>query len=180
MKPWIIIFIFCVAAAHMFVVHSRIYTAGSRWEESMQANNSSRNKNLHSCLKVSDFYSVHLTTYFLSAAASGVHEPNGDTTKYDQFCDRIPGEGLAVFTVDLMEQDTRDLPVALSFSRYDSQGQLKLLKEIPPNLYPRGVLSLDAPIQEQGKYLLKVAFGEAKTKDDVIEMPIIVGQDNTN
>jgi hypothetical protein len=29
---------------------------------------------------------------------------------------------------------------------------------------------------EKGKYMLKVAFGDAKSKDDVIEMSITVGQ----
>jgi hypothetical protein len=177
MKPWFIV-IFCVVAGHMFVVHALVRKSGLQWEATMQANNSSRNKNQASCLKVSDFYSVHLTSYFLPSTDNSAEARNDKTKKYDQFCDRIPGEGLVVFTVDLMEQDTRDLPVALSFSQYDSRGQLKLVKEIPPQLYPRGVLSLDTPIQEQGNYLLKVAFGESKTKDDIIEMPIIVGQED--
>jgi hypothetical protein len=174
-KPWMIA-IFCLVAAHMFVVHSRIYKAGSKWEAAMQANNSSRNKNQASCLKVSDFYSVHLTTYYLPSSDNGAGARDENTRKYDQFCDRIPGEGLVIFTVDLMEQDTRDMPVALSFLQYDPQGKLTLVKQVPASLYPRGVLSLDTPIQEQGKYLLKVAFGDAKSRDEVIEMPIMVGQ----
>ena len=176
MKFWLIV-IFCVLAAHMLVVHSLLRKSGLQWEAAMQANNSSRNNNQHSCLKVSDFYSVHLTTYFLSATDSGVEGPQPTTRKYDQFCDRIPGGGFAVFAVDLMEQDARETQVSLSFSQYDSQGQLKLVKELPPNLHPRGTLTLDAPIQERGKYLLKVAFGEAKSKDEVIEMPIMVGRE---
>ena len=48
--------------------------------------------------------------------------------------------------------------------------------EASREVHPRGVLTLDAAIAEQGKYLLKVAFGEAKTKDDIIEIPIMVGQ----
>jgi hypothetical protein len=116
----------------------------------MQANNSLRNNNQHACLKVSDFYSVHLTTYFLSTTDSGVAGPQTTARKYDQFCDRIPGGGFAVFAIDLMEQDARKLEVALSFSQYDSQGRLKLVKQLPPNLHPRGTLTLDAPIQERG------------------------------
>ena len=45
---------------------------------------------------------------------------------------------------------------------------------LPPDLHPRGVLTLETSIAEAGKYLLKVAFGEGKTKDDIIEMPISV------
>jgi hypothetical protein len=61
-----------------------------------------------------------------------------------------------------MEQDTRELSVALSLSQYDSRGQLTLVKELPPNLHPQGVLTLDTAIMERGKYLLKVVFGKAK------------------
>jgi hypothetical protein len=38
------------------------------------------------------------------------------------------------------------------------------------------VLTSDAANVEGGKYLLKLAFGEAKTKDDIIEIPSLVGQ----
>src|ERR1700730_7319678 len=148
MKLWLIV-IFCVLAAHMFAVHALMRKSGSQWEATMQSSNSARNNNQYSCLKVSDFYSVHLTTYFLSAIDSGVEGPKSKTKKYDQFCDRIPGEGQAVFTVDLVEQDTRDLPGSLSLSHYDLRGQLKLVKEVPPNPHPRGTLTLDTPIQQQ-------------------------------
>lgn len=144
-----------------------------RWEASRPARDRLEAENQGSCLKVSDFYSVHLTSFFLGAPdepGRSKDNPNG------QYCDRIPGTGLVVFTVDLMEQDARDQSVALSLSRYDSQGQLKVLKELPPKLHPDGVLTMNAAIPEKGKYLLKVAFGAAKSKDDVIEMPIMVAQ----
>ncbi len=132
--------------------------------------------NRPSCLKVSDFYSVHLTTYFLAATWGSDMDSKSQGKRYDQYCDRIPGIGKAIFTVDLMEQDARALSVALSLSQYNARGQLRLVKELPPNPHPRGVLTLDTAIVEQGKYLLKVAFGEAKSKDDIIEVPILVGQ----
>ena len=80
------------------------------------------------------------------------------------------------FTVDLMEQDAREQSVTLSFWQYNPQEQLTLVKALPANLHPRGVLTLDAHIMERGKYLIKLAFGKAKTKDDMIEIPILVGQ----
>ena len=42
-----------------------------------------------SCLKVSDFYSVHLTTFFLAADENG-GDPKGKTKRYMPYCDRIP------------------------------------------------------------------------------------------
>jgi hypothetical protein len=147
-----------------------------RWQASRLARDPSEGKNQSSCLKTSDFYSVHLTTYFLAAAGDGREDRKAKAERYSQYCDRIPGAGKVIFTVDLMEQDTRNLSVALSLLQYDSEGRLALVKELPRDVHPRGVLTLDVPIVERGKYLLKAAFGEAKSKDDVIEMPILVGQ----
>jgi len=147
-----------------------------RWQASMPPRAPSEGKNQASCLKTSDFYSVHLTTYFLATAGDGHEDPKDKAERYAQYCDRIPGTGKVIFTVDLMEQDTRNLSVALSLSQYDSGGKLALVKELPPEVHPRGVLTLTVPIVERGKYLLKVAFGNAKSKDDIIEMPILVGQ----
>lgn len=158
-----------LAAASMIFLYPQ-------WQTLWRMSDSSEGKNLPSCLKVTDFYSVHLTSYFLPAALDDDSDPREKAMRYNQFCDRIPDTGKVIFTVDLMEQDARDQSVVLSLSRYTPEGQLMPVKTLPPNLHPRGVLTLDTPIAERGKYLLKVAFGEAKTKDDIIEMPIIVGQ----
>ncbi len=147
-----------------------------RWQAGGRPRNPNEAENQSTCLKVSDFYSVHLTTYFLADTREGGGGPKDKAKKYYPHCDRIPGTGKVVFTVDLMEQDARDMSVVLSLSRYDSGGQLKLVKALPPNLHPHGVLTLGVPFVERGKYLLKLAFGEAKSKDEVIEMPILVGQ----
>jgi hypothetical protein len=176
MKSWVFWILFGVVVIHAITVNTRMYLAGSRWEAGRQIGNTAQNKNQPSCLKVSDFYSVHLTTYFRSATGDGDMDPNDKAKRYMQACDRIPGTGQVVFTVDLMEQDTRGVPVAFSLSRYDTGGRLVLVKDASRDVHPRGVLTLDAAIAEQGKYLLKVAFGEAKTKDDIIDIPILVGQ----
>jgi hypothetical protein len=147
------------------------------WQVIRLKEEQSRAKNQPSCLKTSDFYSVHLTTYYLAASGDGALDPKEKAKRrYDPYCDRIPGTGQVMFTVDLMEQDTRKMPVALSLSQYSSEGRLALVKGLPPSLHPGGVLTLDVPIAERGKYLLKVVFGAAKSKDDIIEMPILVGQ----
>ncbi|MCL2453645.1 MAG: hypothetical protein FWD08_08415 [Alphaproteobacteria bacterium] len=134
----------------------------------------SEGKNLPSCLKVSDFYSVHLTSFYLPTALDDDADPREKAMRYKQFCDHIPGPGKVIFTVDLMEDDARAQSVQLSLLRYDRDGHLALVKLLPPNLHPHGVLTLETPIAEAGKYLLKVAFGDAKTQDDIIEMPISV------
>lgn len=137
---------------------------------------SSQGKNLPACLKTSDFYAAHLTTYFLPATADGALDPKRKARRYEEYCDHIPGPGQVAFTVDLMDLDTRNISVALSLSRINSGGRLDLVKDLPPTLYPGGVLTLNVPMVERGQYVLKLAFGEAKAKDDIIEMPISVGQ----
>lgn len=173
---WALFMMVFLVVIHSIIVNSRMYLAGSRWQAARQMNNTAKNNNGPSCLKVSDFYSVHLTTYFLAATGLGDIDPKDKAKRYMQACDRIPGTGQVVFTVDLMEQDSRGLRVGVSLSRYDTGGRLVLVKEASRDVHPRGVLTLDTAIAEQGKYLLKVAFGEAKTKDDIIEIPVLVGQ----
>ena len=99
-----------------------------------------------------------------------------DTTKYDEFCDKVPGTGKLIFSVVLMEKDARDEPVVLSFSRVEPGGGLTQINTLPPNPHPRGILTLDAAVAHPGKYLLRLAFGAAKNKEDIIEMPIFVGR----
>jgi hypothetical protein len=38
------------------------------------------------------------------------------------------------------------------------------------------MISIEGRIDHSGKYLLKAAFGEAKNKEDTIEMPITAGK----
>lgn len=134
-----------------------------------------QNKNEPSCLKVSDFYSVHLTTYFLPDSGKESANANGKKL-YMPYCDQVPGTGQAVFTIDLMEQDARDQLVALSLSHYDASGHLALVTELPRAVHPGGVLTLGAAIEKPGKYLLRLTFGEGKSKDEIIEMPILAGR----
>lgn len=128
------------------------------------------------CLGVSDFYSAHLTTYFLADSADSAGGPTDDLAKYDEYCDRVPGTGKVIFAITLMEKEARNDPVAMSFYAYQSDGSLKELASQPSSPHPSGMLTLDATVPHKGKYVLKLAFGEAKNKEDTIEMPISVGQ----
>lgn len=133
-------------------------------------------RTISECLGVSDFYSVHLTTYFLAdsdASAGGVTD---DMSKYDEYCDRVPGTGKVIFSVTLMEKEARGETVAMSFYEDDGKGVLKELSANPSKARPAGFATLEGTVAHKGKYLLKVAFGEAKNKEDTIEMPITAGQ----
>jgi len=132
-------------------------------------------RTISDCLQVSDFYSVHLTTYFLADSADSAGGATDDLRKYAEYCNHVPGTGKVIFALTLMEKEVRNDPVALSFYKYDAKGALQLLNEIPSKTYPSGMISIGGTIEHSGKYLLRAAFGEAKNKEDTIDMPITAG-----
>jgi hypothetical protein len=119
---------------------------------------------------------VHLTTYFLADSDESWGGATDDMSKYDEYCDRVPATGKVIFSVTLMEKEARGEPVALSFFQEGQDGALKLINSLPPKPYPSGFATLDAAVPHKGQYVLKVAFGEARNKEDTIEMPVRVGQ----
>lgn len=133
-------------------------------------------RTISECLGVSDFYSVHLTTYFLPDSEESAGGPTDDLSKYAEYCDRVPGTGKLIFSITLMEKDARNESVALSFYQVDTDGGLKQINALPSRPRSSGFVTLDANVAHKGKYLLKLAFGEAKNAEDTIEMPIFVGQ----
>jgi hypothetical protein len=133
-------------------------------------------RTISECLGVTDFYSVHLTTYFLADSAESAGGATDDMSRYDEYCDRVPGTGKVIFSITLMEKDARGDQIALAFYQEETNGGLKQLNSLPAKAYPSGFATIDAAVAHKGKYILKVAFGEAKNKEDTIEMPILVGQ----
>lgn len=133
-------------------------------------------RTISDCLQVSDFYSVHLTTYFFADSPENAGGATDDLRKYSEYCNHVPGTGKVIFALTLMEKEVRNDPVALSFYKYSPSGELQLLNELPSKSYPSGMISIEGTIDHTGKYLLKAAFGEAKNKEDTIEMPITSGK----
>ncbi len=88
----------------------------------------------------------------------------------------MPGTGKVIFSVTFLEKDARTEPVAVSFFQADDKGGLKEIASLPPKSYPSGMFSVDTTVAHKGKYLLRLAFGEAKNKEDMIDMPIQVGR----
>ncbi|MBY6242662.1 hypothetical protein [Methylosinus sp. Sm6] len=128
------------------------------------------------CLKVNDFYSARLTTYFRADSDDSAGGRIDDMSKYAEYCDRVPGTGRVIFSVTLIEEDVRGMPVALSFYKLDQKGARALLTSLPAKPHPTGFVTLDSPVSYRGKYLLELAFNEGKSAEDKIEMPISVGE----
>ena len=55
-----------------------------------------------------------------------------------------------------------------------SSGDKTLVKEQPAAVYAAGVAQVTANLTEAGMYSVKLAFGAAKTADEVIEVPVTV------
>lgn len=156
-------------------------TFNRHWNEFLDANFfrpavKAGDRTIADCLKVSDFYSARLTTYFLADSDDNAGGAIDDMSRYSELCDRVPGTGRAIFSVTLMEEDVRSLPVGLSFYKLDQKGARELLNSVPAKPHPAGFVTLDSPLSHRGKYLLELAFGEGKSAEDKIEMPISVGQ----
>lgn len=133
-------------------------------------------RTISECLGVSDFYSVHLTTYFLADSAENAGGAVDDLSKYAEYCDRVPGTGKLIFSITLMEKEARNDAVAMEVYSEEPDGTLNLINALPSKPRPSGFATLDATASHRGKYRLKVLFGEAKNKEDMIEMPIRVGE----
>lgn len=151
--------------------------ANDFWKEhTLKPATKAGDRTISECLGVSDFYSVHLTTYFLADASESAGGATDDMSRYDEYCDRVPGTGKVIFSITLMEKEARGEPISLAFYQEEPNGVLKQLNALPSKPYPSGLAAIDANVPHKGKYILKVAFGEAKNKEDTIEMPILVGR----
>jgi hypothetical protein len=118
MNPWLNWILFAVIIL-LIGGNTLLFVSVPRWWTAAQSTNQSQSGNEPSCLKVSDFYSVHLTTYYLAAAKGGDMDLKDKAKRYTPYCDRIPGTGQAIFAIDLMEQESRNLAVAFSLSKYE-------------------------------------------------------------
>lgn len=124
------------------------------------------------CLVANDFYVAHLTSYIQT-------EPSAADPKraeaFRPYCRSIPAAGRLVFSFDLVDREARKVPVALAVLKYGADGSKTVIKEQPAAAYPAGVAAITADIPEAGRYGLKLAFGEGRSADEVIETPIAVG-----
>ena len=60
-------------------------------------------------------YAVQLTTYFLPTSADDDSDPKDKAWRYKQYCDRIPGTGKVVFTVEYLMEQRRERPMRGAF-----------------------------------------------------------------
>lgn len=127
------------------------------------------------CLVGNDFYAVHFT-----AIQEGAQK--GENTAFAKYCQEIPAVGKTYLSIDLLDRDTRKLPIALKvveeeFSEDDGRPPkvLRTLGEVPAKLYGNGVADIPVVISQPGHYALVATFGEeAISEDDHLRVPFTV------
>lgn len=124
------------------------------------------------CLVANDFYVVHLTTYVQTETAAA--DPKR-AEAFRPYCRSVPKTGAITFSFDLVDKEARKLPIALSVFKTGSGGDKTLVKEQPAAVYAAGVAQVTANLTEAGMYSVKLAFGEGKATDEVMEVAIVVG-----
>ncbi|MDF9392568.1 MULTISPECIES: hypothetical protein [Methylococcus] len=127
------------------------------------------------CLVANDFYAVHFT-----AMQEGRYE--NERHEFTKYCQEIPGTGKTYLSIDLLDRDVRNTPIALRVIEEDlgAGSQLpkekRTLAEVPPKIYKNGTVETYTNITEPGHYALIAVFGdEAVTEDDRLRIPFSVG-----
>ncbi len=128
-----------------------------------------------SCLEGNDFYAVHF-----SAFQPGMQK--GESSQFTKYCQEIPATGATYLSIDLLDRDTRKIPIALrvveeEFSEDNGRPpkELRTVAELPAKVYPNGTADIQANFAQPGHYALIASFGEeALSEDDHLRIPFTV------
>ena len=127
------------------------------------------------CIVSTDFYMLNFTAFQPKA---------GDTDPREMFkpyCRDLPGTGKTYLTVDLIDRDTRQMPISL---RVIEEGlnaetgeveQLRTIKEVAAQRYNTGVVETQVTFDKEGHYALLVGVGESASEEDIIKIDLNVG-----
>ncbi|RLA18283.1 MAG: hypothetical protein DRQ61_12315 [Gammaproteobacteria bacterium] len=129
------------------------------------------------CLYTSDFYMVHFTAY----QNPEVKKPG--INYFRPFCQKLPDVGPTFVTIDLMDKDVREMPVAMKFVEIDtekSSGKTLVVKKVisegAQEISALGVFETNVAFDKPGHYALYVLIGEEIfSDDDIVKIPFEVG-----
>lgn len=130
------------------------------------------------CLISTDFYIVHFTAF---QPKEGETDPK---ERFRPYCRELPEIGKSYLTVDLVDQDARQMPVGLRLveeeigAEPNEVKQVRTLLEVPGKVYNTGVVSTEATFDKPGRYALLVDIGEAVAEEDTVRIPLRVGLDS--
>jgi hypothetical protein len=127
------------------------------------------------CLIANDFYMVHF-----SALQEG--RKAGESTDFVKYCQEVPTLGKVYLTIDLLDRDVRNTPIALSVVEENigadgrPAGTKRVMAEVPARIYKSGTADTHVEITEPGHYALIATIGEEPVmEDDRLRVPFSVG-----
>jgi hypothetical protein len=124
-----------------------------------------------SCVITTDFYAVHFTAY---QAPLEPGESSDKKTLFQPYCQVLPASGKTFITIDLLDRDVRKTPVAVRIAKEITGGGSNTLVDLPPKVYPTGVVEVAADLPRRGQYSVTLAVGEAMATEDTITIPLRV------
>ncbi|MEQ1637462.1 MAG: hypothetical protein ABL903_12285 [Methylococcales bacterium] len=135
------------------------------------------------CLIANDFYAVHFSAYLQPSP----DKKNDREALLKPYCQELPNIGKTFFSADLIDRDVRKTPIGIRIVELESADnvtpaasakELRTLVEVPPKLYPQGVVGTQADIDKIGDYALILIIGgeEALSEDDKLHIPFHVGK----
>jgi len=109
-------------------------------------------------------YQMHFAGYQLDAQRS-------------EFCEDIPRTGETIIVLDAVDSVLRDIPieVVIARRRADVNDASDVAYRLPPQVYPKGTLTLRHHFQEPGDFVGVVYAGEKRQHTAVF--PFSVGKD---
>lgn len=129
------------------------------------------------CVYGSGRYAIHFTAY----QRPEVRRP--DVNYRQAFCEKLPGPGLTLIALDLMDREIRDKPVVLKLLRRSEGGSAgsadeQVLSESSYHSLPKGLVQHRVELEAPGFYTLVVDIGESVLSDDnIVKIPFEVGAD---
>ncbi|BCX88347.1 hypothetical protein MIN45_P0716 [Methylomarinovum tepidoasis] len=132
------------------------------------------------CMITTDFYIVHF-----SAFQPPAKKPETDAERKEAFrpyCHELPRTGTTYFGMDFIDRDVRQMPISMKVvEEKPTAGEegkpqvVRVVKEVPPTLYPQGVADLRVNFDKPGHYALIIQFGgEDALEEDIMRVPLTV------
>lgn len=134
------------------------------------------------CLIENDFYAVHFSAYLKPEGQNA--QDSDKKALLTPYCQDLPSPGKAFFAADLIDRDIRKTPIGIRVIEIEKTGkkaedfkELRVISEVEPKLYPRGVVDTQANIDKNGEYILILVIGgeEALSAEDRLKIPFHVG-----
>lgn len=96
-----------------------------------------------------------------------------------EFCEDIPRVGETIVVLDAVDNALRDMPIEVVIARRrDNPDDLRDVEyRVPPQVYPKGTLTLRHTFREPGDYVGLVYAGEGREHTAVF--PFAVGRDRS-